>query len=101
MMQFKPLLYGSVGLFVVAGIALLLPSQKGKGMPRLAVVSIILQYFGMKNSMWSVLHDHSVFCCIAPIINKRMKRLQRVLDLFAVSSCSRALRSNNNQKGIM
>ncbi|MQR87099.1 hypothetical protein GFV16_14435 [Bacillus megaterium] len=45
MMQFKPLLYGSVGLFVVAGIALLLPSQKGKGMPRLAVVSIVLQYF--------------------------------------------------------
>jgi cytochrome d ubiquinol oxidase subunit II len=45
MMQFKPLLYGSVGLFVIAGIALLLPSQKGKGMPRLAVVSIILQYF--------------------------------------------------------
>ena len=30
MMQFKPLLYGSVGLFVVAGIALLLPSQKEK-----------------------------------------------------------------------
>ncbi|TYR82055.1 cytochrome d ubiquinol oxidase subunit II [Priestia megaterium] len=45
MMEYRLFLFISLALFVVAGGALLLPSSKGKGMPRLAVVTIVLQYF--------------------------------------------------------
>jgi len=45
MMEYRPILFVSLFLFLVAGGALLLPSSKGKGMPRLAVVAIVLQYF--------------------------------------------------------
>ncbi|MBB6177724.1 cytochrome d ubiquinol oxidase subunit II [Anoxybacillus tengchongensis] len=48
MIAYWPWLAASVALFLAAGLALFLPSWKkknGRGMPRLAVVAIVLQYF--------------------------------------------------------
>ncbi|MGX1899759.1 cytochrome d ubiquinol oxidase subunit II [Thermolongibacillus altinsuensis] len=48
MMDYLPWLIASVIMFLVAGAALFLPSMKHKGrkgMPRLAVIAIVLQYF--------------------------------------------------------
>ncbi|MBM7704821.1 cytochrome d ubiquinol oxidase subunit II [Metabacillus iocasae] len=45
MMDFNWALFASVAMFVVAGVALIIPYKGQKGMPRLAVVAVLLQYF--------------------------------------------------------
>lgn len=44
MMNDLPLLFLSLGCFLVGGIGLLLPSNKTKGIPRLSVIAITAQY---------------------------------------------------------
>ncbi|MBE3570558.1 MAG: cytochrome d ubiquinol oxidase subunit II [Bacillales bacterium] len=44
-MELKAWLIGSILMFLLAGMALFLPTKKTIGMPRLAVIATVLQYF--------------------------------------------------------